>query len=90
MRDATTLRRAIELRAQLNALIRRFFADRGVVEVETPILSQAGNTEPNIESFSTAFCGHVAAGLARTLDAHVTRACDEASCSRSASATVTS
>jgi lysyl-tRNA synthetase class 2 len=62
MRDATALRRAIELRAELYALIRQFFADRGVVEVETPILSEAGNTEPNIESFSTTFSGHVAAG----------------------------
>jgi lysyl-tRNA synthetase class 2 len=62
MADATTLRRAIALRARLYALIRRFFADRGVVEVETPILSEAGNTEPNIESFSAIFSGHIAAG----------------------------
>jgi lysyl-tRNA synthetase class 2 len=62
MADATTLRRAIGLRARLYALIRRFFADRGVVEVETPILSEAGNTEPNIESFSAIFSGHIAAG----------------------------
>ena len=62
-RDATTLRRAIELRAELYALIRAFFADRGVVEVETPILSAAGNTEPNIESFSTTFSGHIVAGV---------------------------
>jgi len=33
-----------------------------VLEVETPMLSEAGNTEPNIESFSTMFGGHVAAG----------------------------
>ena len=62
MRDAATLRRAIELRAELYALIRRFFADRSVVEVETPILSGAGNTEPNIESFAATFSGHLAAG----------------------------
>jgi elongation factor P--(R)-beta-lysine ligase len=62
MRDAATLRRAIELRARLFALIREFFAARGVVEVETPILSAAGNTEPNVESFATAFSGHAAAG----------------------------
>jgi lysyl-tRNA synthetase class 2 len=30
--------------------------------VETPILSAAGNTDPNIESFSTHFSGHVDAG----------------------------
>jgi len=52
----------LERRAELHALIRRFFAERGVLEVETPVLSEAGNTEPNIESFSTAFSGPVAAG----------------------------
>ncbi|MCC4601246.1 EF-P lysine aminoacylase EpmA [Xanthomonas melonis] len=53
---------ALRLRARLNATIRDFFAERGVLEVETPVLSQAGNTEPNIESFSTRFSGHVDAG----------------------------
>jgi lysyl-tRNA synthetase class 2 len=43
-------------------LIRQFFATRGVLEVETPILSQAGNTDPNIASFRTQFDGHVDAG----------------------------
>ena len=55
-------RAALELRARLYALIRAFFTERGVLEVETPILSAAGNTEPNIESFSTTFGGHVDAG----------------------------
>ncbi|KQQ71678.1 elongation factor P--(R)-beta-lysine ligase [Xanthomonas sp. Leaf131] len=54
---------ALQLRARLNALIRAFFAGRGVLEVETPVLSEAGNTEPNIESFSTRFSGHVDAGV---------------------------
>lgn len=53
---------ALRLRARLNALIRAFFAERDVLEVETPVLSEAGNTEPNIESFSTRFSGHVDAG----------------------------
>ncbi|MCF5950744.1 amino acid--tRNA ligase-related protein, partial [Xanthomonas perforans] len=53
---------ALQLRARLNATIRDFFAERGVLEVETPVLSEAGNTEPNIESFSTRFTGHVDAG----------------------------
>ncbi|MCF5935840.1 EF-P lysine aminoacylase GenX, partial [Xanthomonas perforans] len=53
---------ALQLRARLNAAIRDFFAERGVLEVETPVLSEAGNTEPNIESFSTRFTGHVDAG----------------------------
>src|SRR3546814_760817 len=55
-------RAALQLRARLYALVRAYFAERNVLEVETPILSAAGNTEPNIESFSTAFSGHVDAG----------------------------
>jgi lysyl-tRNA synthetase class 2 len=57
MRDAKAARRAFKLRAKLYALIRTFFAERGVLEVETPVLSEGGNTEPNIESFSTTFAG---------------------------------
>ncbi|HEY0334683.1 MAG TPA: EF-P lysine aminoacylase EpmA [Stenotrophomonas sp.] len=53
---------ALRLRAALNAGIREFFAARDVLEVETPVLSGAGNTEPNIESFQTRFTGHVEAG----------------------------
>ncbi|MET0656060.1 MAG: EF-P lysine aminoacylase EpmA [Pseudoxanthomonas sp.] len=56
---------ALRLRAAVNALFRLYFAERDVLEVETPILSQAGNTEPNIESFTTHFTGHSDAG-ART------------------------
>jgi elongation factor P--(R)-beta-lysine ligase len=52
----------LRMRAQLYDLVRRFFAQRNVLEVETPILSAAGNTDPNIESFNTAFAGHVDAG----------------------------
>ncbi len=55
---------ALRQRAALNALIRTFFAERDVLEVETPILSEAGNTEPNIDSFHTRFSGHVSAGSA--------------------------
>lgn len=51
------LRAALQRRADLYALIRRFFADRGVLEVETPILSSGANTDPNIQSFSTRFSG---------------------------------
>ncbi|HEY8681889.1 MAG TPA: EF-P lysine aminoacylase EpmA [Rhodanobacter sp.] len=53
---------ALQLRAQVYALIRAFFAERNVLEVETPVLSAAGNTDPNIESFKTTFSGHVDAG----------------------------
>ncbi|GAA5009494.1 EF-P lysine aminoacylase GenX [Pseudoluteimonas lycopersici] len=48
---------AIRLRARLNALVREFFAARNVLEVETPVLSRGGNTEPNIASFSLEFSG---------------------------------
>jgi lysyl-tRNA synthetase class 2 len=41
---------ALRLRAALNRLIRAFFHERGVLEVETPTISRAGNTDPNIES----------------------------------------
>ena len=53
---------ALRLRARLNATLRGFFAERGVPEVETPMLSQAGNTDPNVASFRTTFGGHVSAG----------------------------
>ncbi|MBW3551317.1 MAG: EF-P lysine aminoacylase GenX [Proteobacteria bacterium] len=48
---------ALRLRAALNARIRGFFATRNVTEVETPVLSVAGNTDPNIASFSLQFSG---------------------------------
>jgi elongation factor P--(R)-beta-lysine ligase len=53
---------ALHLRARLYQRVRAFFAERGVLEVETPILSAAGNTDPNIDSFTTRFSGHVDAG----------------------------
>jgi lysyl-tRNA synthetase class 2 len=62
MAEESAVRRVLALRANLYALIRHFFAERGVLEVETPILSEGGATEPNIESFSTAFGGPLAAG----------------------------
>lgn len=51
------LRDALRRRADLYALIRRFFAERNVIEVETPILSAGANTDPNIQSFVTRFSG---------------------------------
>ena len=48
---------ALRLRAGVYAAVRGFFAARGVLEVETPVLSAAGNTEPNIASFTTEFSG---------------------------------
>ena len=46
-------RGAMEERSRLLAEIRSFFARRRVMEVETPVLSRAGNSDPNIESLST-------------------------------------
>ncbi|CAA6803595.1 MAG: Translation elongation factor P Lys34:lysine transferase [uncultured Thiotrichaceae bacterium] len=43
---------ALKARAKLNQQVRAFFSERGVLEVETPALSQGGNTDPYIDSFS--------------------------------------
>jgi lysyl-tRNA synthetase class 2 len=48
---------ALRLRARLYAAVRAFFAERNVLEVETPMMSVAGNTDPNIASFALRFSG---------------------------------
>lgn len=45
----------IQLRADVLAKIRSFMNDRGILEVETPILSHATVTDPHIESFVTTY-----------------------------------
>jgi lysyl-tRNA synthetase class 2 len=53
---------ALRLRASLNRLVREFFHARDVMEVETPMMSRAGNTDPNIASFALAFSGRIEGG----------------------------
>lgn len=43
------------LRATLLARVRAFFADRGVLEVDTPVLGRGATTDPAIASFATAY-----------------------------------
>ena len=40
-------------RANMYATIRQFFAEREVLEVQTPVMSQAGNTDIFLQSVST-------------------------------------
>jgi lysyl-tRNA synthetase class 2 len=44
-----------KLRAEMYHHVRSFFNDHNVLEVETPALSKAGNTDPFIESFKVPF-----------------------------------
>ncbi|RMH94527.1 EF-P lysine aminoacylase GenX [Lysobacter pythonis] len=48
---------SLRLRAGLNRLIREFFHARGVLEVETPMMSLAGVTDIHIAPFSLQFSG---------------------------------
>jgi len=59
------LRRQLQQRARLLGGIRQFFAEHEVLEVCTPILSQAGNSDPNIDSFSTSYHGPTSGGPAQ-------------------------
>ncbi|MBL6985782.1 MAG: EF-P lysine aminoacylase GenX [Methylobacter sp.] len=46
----------MRLRAQLLAELRQFFAERSVLEVETPILSHSIGTDPQLAFFTTEYC----------------------------------
>ena len=48
---------ALRLRAAMLSRARAFFAQREVLEVETPVLSIAGTTDPNIQSLTTRVTG---------------------------------
>jgi len=43
----------LKTRARLFSQLRAFFAEKDIFEVQTPVLSHAGNTEPSIETFVT-------------------------------------
>ncbi|MEQ1557328.1 MAG: EF-P lysine aminoacylase EpmA [Methyloglobulus sp.] len=45
----------LRLRAQTLQKIRRFFMDRSVLEVETPLLGQAVGTDPNLSFFTSEY-----------------------------------
>ena len=47
--------KTLQERAAIMQQIRQFFAERGVLEVETPLLSQHAVTDPHIQSFNTGF-----------------------------------
>jgi lysyl-tRNA synthetase class 2 len=51
---------ALQRRAAMLAAVREFFAGRGVLEVETPILSSAAVSDPQIESLATRVAGMAA------------------------------
>lgn len=53
----TAPRAALLARAALLSRLRTFFSERGVLEVETPLLSSAGTTDPQIHSFTTRYHG---------------------------------
>jgi elongation factor P--(R)-beta-lysine ligase len=62
--QATASSKALQQRAEIYRHLRQFFHARNVLEVETPMLSEAGNTDPNIESFHVQFSGSMQAGNA--------------------------
>jgi lysyl-tRNA synthetase class 2 len=47
----------LQLRARILAGIRAFFAERGVLEVETPLLGAAASTDPHLETFACEYRG---------------------------------
>jgi lysyl-tRNA synthetase class 2 len=49
----------LQSRAELLANIRRYFAGQKVLEVETPMISRSGNTDPEIQSLRTEDGGYL-------------------------------
>ena len=56
----TATARVLQCRARMLAAVRDFFVERGVLEVETPILSCAAVSDPQIESVRTQIAGAAA------------------------------
>ncbi|GJM07554.1 MAG: elongation factor P--(R)-beta-lysine ligase [marine bacterium B5-7] len=48
----------LQIRAQLFATIRQFFAERSVLEVDTPLLALASIPDPHVHSFQTDWLGN--------------------------------
>lgn len=59
----------LHLRARMLESVRAFFSARGVLEVETPVLSAAATPDPALESFATNYTGP-GAPRGRTLYLH--------------------
>ncbi|MCG6969142.1 MAG: EF-P lysine aminoacylase GenX [Gammaproteobacteria bacterium] len=53
--------RVLQLRARVLHFARAFFAQRQVLEVETPLLCSTANPDPHIENFTTTYVGPQAA-----------------------------
>lgn len=47
---------AIQVRARLLSKLRAFFAEKDILEVQTPVISHAGNTDPTIAPFLIQQC----------------------------------
>jgi lysyl-tRNA synthetase class 2 len=62
--------RAATGRQSLHAALRRFFASRGYLEVETPLLVPAPGMEPHINAFETPFVPETDVGQPRSLYLH--------------------
>jgi lysyl-tRNA synthetase class 2 len=62
--------RAARGRQALYSALRRFFAARGYLEVETPLLIPAPGMEPHINAFEAGFIPETDVGSARTLYLH--------------------
>jgi len=53
----TAEKEALRQRAEMLATLRGFFAEREVMEVETPLLCARGASDPHLESFSSHYTG---------------------------------